>query len=798
MIKHYFKLAFRNLWKNKMHNVISIVGLSVGLLCFCVCMYCSRFVKEINRCFEHHARIVELAFYNEKNNIYFSGTQVALSEELRTWAMGEVEAISCMAYPRKRSYMVEISEDKSLPYDLETVEVDTVYDRVFTPRIVAGNWNTAKHTPNSVVLSRLAAMKMFGGPASAIGKHLTLMRRLYTSPSSTPKTGGIVYTVQAVMEDIPLNNSINFMTPMDALALNDSEGLFQSPKREDMTGALTFALLAPHADMAALERQFSKRNYKYTLYNEQYTVVSRAIDDKKQNQGAFIGAWITGIVGTLILLVGLINFFHFLIGSFLNRTKEYSIMKVVGCSWQQLFWLLFVQSSIVIGLSSLLVLCGIEWMDGKMDFSLPRFTMVFSSSLLLKHALQYTLFLLLLCALICLAVSVRIRKITIQIGIRGNNRQHSKQRGRNLMQGIQFFICWIFVSFTVALFLQSEKTTGTLFHTLSRDEKESILSIPLDYPFLNNKEKLSMVERFGQYAGVKDILLSDISYTQGVSGNALMTEKGNENSWIEINIMAVPENFFAFMNIPIEEGKGIQTQQDIVVDKVWQEQQKKNVIGMNFYNPNKDFTVCGICASFQTDVYHTMSGYAFMLYDPSIYVGHCYVKCYPEQRKETVKWIEKIQREMLPENISSQVCTFQDDLYERQVVECSLKDIILFFAVVSILITLLGVYSSITLDTERRQKEVAVRKINGAGGHHIIWLFARLYATLLVSTAALSFPLIYVTLQWWRRMYTVFFDCGYRFWIGIFAFVVLITVGTVWFRIRKIVRSNPVEFIKNE
>lgn len=39
----------------------------------------------------------------------FSGTQVALSEELRTWAMGEVEAISCMAYPRERSFQVELS-----------------------------------------------------------------------------------------------------------------------------------------------------------------------------------------------------------------------------------------------------------------------------------------------------------------------------------------------------------------------------------------------------------------------------------------------------------------------------------------------------------------------------------------------------------------------------------------------------------------------------------------------------------------------------------------------------------------
>ena len=64
------------------------------------------------------------------------------------------------------------------------------------------------------------------------------------------------------------------------------------------------------------------------------------------------------------------------------------------------------------------------------------------------------------------------------------------------------------------------------------------------------------------------------------------------------------------------------------------------------------------------------------------------MKCYPEQQKEVMKWMETIRREVLPENISSQVRTFQDDLYEVQAVEYILKDIISFFAIVSIIITL--------------------------------------------------------------------------------------------------------------
>ena len=798
MIKHYLKVAFRNLLKYKTQNIISIIGLAVGLLCFCICMYCSRFVETTNHCFSNYTRIAELSLYDYQTDTYFSGTQVALSEELRTWGMGEVEVISCMAYSRERSFLAGISEEKSLPYELETIEIDTLYNKVFTPRILAGNWETASRTPNAVILSESTAIKIFGKIETAIGKHLTLMRRLHTSPESTPKTGGIVYTVQAVMEDIPLNNGFSFMTHTDAMVLNDSEGLFQSPKRHDMTGALTYVLLSPHADIAALEQQFSKRDYTYTMYNQAYSVVANYIGDRSQKKGAFVLGWATGIVGTLILLVGLVNFFHFLIGSFLNRTKEYSIMKMAGCNWSQQFCLLFVQSLIVIVASSFLVVWGIELIGDRMDFSLSGITMTFPPAVLLKHALQYIIFLILLCAVICMFVSVRIRRISIQDGMHGGNKRRGKQWGRNFMLGIQFFICWIFVSFTVALFLQSETTTRTLFHTLSQKEKEAILSIPLDYPFMKNEEKLDMVERFKQHAGVKDILLSDIAYTQGVSGNLLMTEKGNDNSWTDIDIMCVPLNFFTFMNIPVKEGRTILTKQDLVMDEVWQNKQKKNVIGMNFYDQNNDYTVCGVCAPFQTDIHNHSGGYAFILYDPSVYVGHCYVKCYPQQQKEVVKWIERIRQEMLPENIPCQVRTFQDDLYEMQAMEYILKDIILFFAMVSIIITLLGVYSSITLDTERRQKEVAVRKVNGAGIRHIIWLFARLYIALLVVTAIISFPLVYMVLQWWKQIYTVFFNCGCWFWTGIFLSVAMVTALTIWFRIMKIARINPVESIKNE
>lgn len=800
MIIHYLKLAFRNLCKYKTQNIISIIGLAVGLLCFSVCMYCYRFIENTDRCFSNYKRIAELSLCDARDNDHFSGSPASLAEELRTWTVGlsEVEAVTCVTYPHTYPYDVTVSKDIVLPYELSTFEVDTFYNQVFTPQIVAGQWEMAKRTYNSIIITQSTATRIFGNIDEAIGKQMTLTRRLGTSPSSTPKTGGIVYTIQAVMEDFPLNNSFAFMEHLDMLTVNDSEGLFQSSKRFGIIGARNYVLLSPQATADKLNKQFEKQNCTYTLNYEKYTVSAHHIGDKSSLKSEFILAWIINVVGTLILLVGLINFFHFLIGSFFNRTKEYSIMKMAGCNWKQLSSLLFMQSFLMITCSAFLVLCFIELLGKHMDFSIAIITMKFETDLLLKHVLQYIVLLILLCAIICLFVAICIRNISIQTGIHGGNIRRGNQWGRNIMLCIQFFICWIFVALSIGLYLQSRKTTNTLFNTLSIKEKTEILSIPLDYTFMSNKEKLAMVECFKQHAGVKDILFSDVSYVDGFSGNQLMTEKDNGNSWVEIMLLAVPENFFSFMNIPIEQGNGIRTKHDIVVDRTYQETQRKNVIGMNLYDHQTDYTVCGICAPFESNVYDHNNGCAFIPCNASEYVGHCYIKCHSGKTREVQKWIENIRFEMLPQSVSYEVGTLMDDIHEMQALEYNLKDIILFFAIVSIIITLLGVYSSITLDTERRQKEVAIRKVNGAGIPQIIVLFARLYIILLVVSSIVSFPLIYTALTYWKQMYTVFFNYGFLFWASIFISVTLITAITIIFRILKIARTNPAEVIKSE
>ena len=230
-----------------------------------------------------------------------------------------------------------------------------------------------------------------------------------------------------------------------------------------------------------------------------------------------------------------------------------------------------------------------------------------------------------------------------------------------------------------------------------------------------------------------------------------------------------------------------------------------DVIGKSLYDYRKNaFIITGIIDNISNYVYaddfgKTEYGRIYFLIDET-HRGECYlyVKCYPGKTKEVHAWIEQKLREALPSSVEPKISTLQKDIEEYQSLENNLKGIILFFSIVCLVITLLGVYSAITLDTERRQKEVAIRKVNGAGLKEIIILFARLYLWMLSISFVMAAPIIYLILQQWKQMYLIFFNDGILYWGGILLGVTAITALTVIFRILKIARINPATIIKSE
>ena len=327
-----------------------------------------------------------------------------------------------------------------------------------------------------------------------------------------------------------------------------------------------------------------------------------------------------------------------------------------------------------------------------------------------------------------------------------------------------------------------------------------------EYTFMTNDERKSLVTEFGNIAGVKDILPAEEHYTGGAWSTSIFpSPERTRGTAIQVSMTYVAPNFFEFMNMPMQTGIAHRTMNEMVVSSNFEKNLGKEVLGQNFYNWEQEaFTVTGICAPITSSVHRRIStdydptNYIYYPFDINENLFHCYVKCEPGQKKKVGEAIEKILRKRLPESVEVKIQTMWDDIRQGQSMEFELRGIIGFLAIVTLTIVLLGIYAAITLDTGNRQKEVAIRKINGAGMKDIVLLFARLYATMLIVTFVLAIPIVSALAKEFSQLYTIFIDMDFGFYACVFLCITVIVTLTVGFRIYRITKINPAEIIKKE
>ena len=809
---HYFKVALRQMGKYRVQTAISVAGLAICLLCFSLCMYISRYLMSTDGCFPHKERIARIGTLMENGREYY-GTTRLLTRQLRSQSWDGVETFTWVGSSLPYDYLVETRPDEMTPYGkLYTLQTDSSLYRLFPSRIVAGSWEAAAHTPDALVVSASTARRLFGGsPADAIGRRMQPLRATSFSEHQEGKTH--VFTVRAVMEDWPDNTTIGGMRHIDLLMLNDS-GAGAYEEEENWFGTNYVLLGEEGATVAGLQEQMRRTGFRYRGKYADADVCVSALGDEPFRRGTSMSynLWSMLATGLLVLVVGLVNFFAFLTGTYLNRVRECSLRRVLGGGTRQIATQLSVQAGLMVGAAFLITCCLIELSAPLLTVRLSGMDIHVDPARLYVHCLQYFPAVLALSLVPGWLMALRTRHTAVQTGLRGLWGGRGRRRMRLAMLGVQFVVCWIFVTLAASIHMQTRATSASIYPTLSREEKRDILKVQLEYSVLKQTDRQALLDQMKQLAGVADCLPMDLVYSE--HGSPAYVQVDSMNIYAishdySVCLRRVPRNYMSFLNIPVEQthtsGRGAELVADRALDNLHRQRKGTTLAGHTVWehmNIPEGLAVSGVCP---TQNYETYAGFGldydgdlYLLTDSPRNISHCYLKCVHGQTAGVARQVRHLMEAALPPTMAPEVTTLQADLEAHLSIERRLRDIILFFAAVCLTLTMLGVYAAVTLDCERRRKEVAIRKVNGARVGDILRLFGCTDLRMLALTALVAFPALYTFLKTWSERYVAAYGYGLLFWAGIWLGVAGITTLTVLWHILKTARANPADEVKNE
>ena len=812
MFKNYFKIAWRNLVKNKTFSFINIIGLASGLACFILIALYVADELSYDRFNEKAGRI-----YRINSDIIFGGNKLYLAV-----ASDPMGATLKKDYPQVEEFVrffnsrgsKLVKKGKEFIRENNVAHADSTIFDVFTLPVIAGDAKTALNEPNTVVISESAAKKYFS-TTDVVGKNI-----------ETDDNGSTLYKVTAVIKDIPHNSHFNFDMIFSMDNVQYQWGNFLSNNHQ------TYLLLRPGTDYKEFEKNFKQVINKYILPQAAQFMEIKSMDEfeKAGNKleyslmplteihlrsdrvpelgvnGNIQYVYIFSAVALFVLVLACVNFMNLSTARSASRAKEVGIRKVVG-SEKKLLVRQFLTESILTTVISAVLAIGIAWL------CLSWFNNLSAKQLLISDLLQpkYLAFLIALPLIVGILAGIypafvlsSFNPIVVLKGKLSGGLKRS--RLRNVLVVGQFTASIFLIAATIIVFRQLNYIqTKKLGYS-----KDQMLIVNGTGALGNNRDAFK--NEVSTFSGVKGATYAGYLPVAGSSRNdvsfsseAAMTSTNSLN----MQVWNIDHNYIPLMEMEIVKGRnfskdfGTDSNATIINETAAKSLGWDDPIGKKLYTSFQDGgsntlisrEVIGLVKNFHFEsMKENIGPLCFRLANNSWATAF---KVNTNDIKQLLSNIESKWKAMAPGMPFSY--QFMDESFDNMYrVEQRTGKLGLTLAIIAILIACLGLFGLATYTAEQRVKEIGVRKVLGATISNIISMLSKDFMVLVLIASALAIPLAWWAMDRWLQDFAYRINIGWWIFIAAGVIALLVALITVSSQAIKAALANPVKSLRTE
>lgn len=810
MIKNYFKIAFRNLIKNRMFTLLNIIGLSFGLAGF---IFITTYVFDELSYDRFHTQADRIVRLNTHIHIGESKMDMALtSDAIGPILRNEYTEVEDFAQLYTSAGAKLIRNGDKWINEAQVAHADSSFFRLFSYQALQGHLDHALTEPNSVVLSRSAAERYFN-TTDVVGKTL-----------ETNDAGNTVYQITAVIEDMPRNGHFNydFLFAMENAPYRNWGELLSH-------NFTTYILLRNATDRSLLETHLEEYVHKHGLPAAKQFMDVNDIETFRQGGNAFHYdvipitdihlrsnlrgelrpnssfqyVYIFSAISLFILLIACVNFMNLSTARSTNRAKDVGVQKILGASRSGVAGQFLAESL-------LLALGGIILAIGLVALSVPLFNELSGKEFKIIDIINLQS--LPLFALLLLFVGL-IAGYYPALYLSAFNPLQVLKSHTVISSGKSFFRSGLVVfqfTISIVLIVGTFIVTAQLRYIQQKKlgyERENILLIN-DYHALGNQtnafrdEILTLPDvKTGTISGFLPVSNSSRS-DNPFARETVMTPTNT----VQLQTWYIDEQYIPTLNLELVSGRNFAVARRadstaVILNETavkhfgFGEDPIGQQIHFQFGDGLESYHVIGVIKDFNFESLRdpvTPLGF-FLGYSPS----QAAFKIETTDLPLLLSRIEDKWNKLAPGFTFDY--RFMDEAFDSMYrAERRMSRLSLTFAAMATGIACLGLFGLAAFMAEQRSKEIGIRKVLGSSVTGIVTMLCKDFVKLVFIAIIIAIPIAWWAMDKWLEDFTYRIDASW--WIFVLTgtiaiFIALLTVSTQAVRAA---RANPVDSLRNE